>query len=161
MKKISLYTFLTENVEIVLIPKLSRGFKFTVRPYIVLLLALLWLGITLYSAFIITRELDYNFVKADNKVMKAKLAMIAEELANNRKYLKLARDTDKQMRQMLGMKGGKFINMPGGFDDAQEERKITFSSIFSKESKDIDEQEINEIFKGKLWQRKKLLKYRA
>ena len=147
MKKISLYTFLTEKVEVVLIPKLSRGFKFTVRPYTLCLLGLLWLGITLYSAFIVTREIDYNFVKADNKVMKAKLAMIAEELSNNRKYLKLARDTDKQMRQMLGMKGGKFINMPGGFDDAQEERKITFSSIFSKESKDIDEQEINDIFK--------------
>ncbi|MBQ2312531.1 MAG: hypothetical protein II183_00005, partial [Elusimicrobiaceae bacterium] len=67
-------------MEIVLIPKLSRGFKFTVRPYIALLCAMLWVGITLYSAFVITREIDYNFVKADNKVMKAKLAMIAEEL---------------------------------------------------------------------------------
>jgi len=134
-------------MDIVLIPQLSRGLKFTVRPYVVLLCFLLWLGLTIYAAFIITRNIDYNLVKADNKVIKAKFAMIAEELANNRKYLKLARDTDKQMRQMLGMKGGKYINMPGGIEEGKESREITFSSIFSKDIQDIDEQEINEVFK--------------
>lgn len=79
--------------------------------------------------------------------MKAKLAMIAEELKNNRDYLILVHKTDKQMRQMLGMKGGKYMNMPGGIQEGKESRKITFGSIFSKESKDIDEKEINEIFK--------------
>ena len=128
-------------------PKLSRGLKFTVHLYSVLLFVLIWLGITVYAAFIITRNIDYNFVKTDNKVMKAKLGMIAQELENNRKYLKLARDTDKQMRQMLGMQGGKYINMPGGINEGRESREITFSSIFSKDSKDIDEQEINEVFK--------------
>ena len=130
-----------------MIPKLSRGFKFTVRPYLCLFFVLIWLAVTIYAAFIITRNIDYNLVKADNKVMKAKLAMIAEELAKNRKYLKLARDTDKQMRQMLGMKGGKYINMPGGIEEGKESREITFSSIFSNETKDINEHKINEVFK--------------
>ena len=147
MKRVSLYTFLTERMDIVLIPKLSRGLKFSVRPYVLVLLAILWLAVTLYSAFIVTREIDYNFVKADNKVMKAKLAMIAEELKNNRQYLMLVRKTDQQMRQMLGMKGGKYINMPGGIEEGKESRAITFSSIFSKDSKDIDEQAINDTFK--------------
>lgn len=128
-------------------PKLSRGLKFSVRPYGLILFLLVWLGITVYAAFIITKNIDYTFVKADNKVMKAKLAMIAEELKNNRDYLILVHKTDKQMRQMLGMKGGKYMNMPGGIQEGKESRKITFGSIFSKESKDIDEKEINEIFK--------------
>ena len=128
-------------------PKLSRGVKFTVRPYVLILLLLIWLGVTVYAAFIITRYIDYNFVKTDNKVMKAKFAMIAQELKNNRDYLILVHKTDKQMRQMLGMEGGKYMNMPGGLEEGKESRKITFGSIFAKDSKDIDEQEINEIFK--------------
>ena len=128
-------------------PKLSRGLRFSVRLYGLILFVLIWLGITVYAAFIITKNIDYTFVKADNKVMKAKLAMIAEELKNNRDYLILVHKTDKQMRQMLGMKGGKYINMPGGIEEGKESRKITFGSIFSKDSKDIDEQEINEIFR--------------
>lgn len=147
MKRKSFFSIFTEKIDIVFIPKLSRGFKFTVRPYIIFLFFLIWLGLTIYAAFIITRNIDYNLTKADNKVMKAKLAMIAQELANNRKYLRLARDTDRQMRQMLGMKGGKYINMPGGINDGKESREITFSSIFSKDTKDIDAQEINEVFK--------------
>ncbi len=134
-------------MDIVLIPKLSRGFKFTVRPYALFLFFLLWLGVTIYAAFIITRNIDYNLVKADNKVMKAKLGMIAQELKNNRDYLILVRKTDQQMRQMLGMKGGKYMNMPGGIEEGKESRAITFSSIFSKDTKDIDEQELNEVFK--------------
>lgn len=128
-------------------PKLSRGLKFSVRPYGLILFLLVWLGITIYAAFIITKNIDYTFVKADNKVMKAKLAMIAEELKNNRDYLILVHKTDKQMRQMLGMQGGKYINMPGGIEEGKESRKITFNSVFSKDSKDIDEKEMNEIFK--------------
>ena len=128
-------------------PKLSRGLKFSVRPYGLILFLLVWAGITVYAAFIITKNIDYTFVKADNKVMKVKLAMIAEELKNNRDYLILVHKTDKQMRQMLGMQGGKYINMPGGIEEGKESRKITFDSIFSKDSKDINEEEINEIFK--------------
>lgn len=134
-------------MEIVFIPKLSRGVKFTFYPWLLFLLLTAWLTITIYAAFIITQEIDYNLTKADNKIMKTKLAMIAEELSRNRKYLKMARDTDKQMRQMLGMKGGKYINMPGGIEEGKESREINFQRIFTKDTQEINEQEIVDTLK--------------
>lgn len=129
---------LFERMEIVFMPRLGKGIRFSVHPLTLGLFIILWLAITLYALFITARYIDYKIVKADNKLMKTKFAMIAEELSRNRKYLEMSRSTDEQMRQMLGMKDGKHINRP--FEETEE---INFKEIFAKNAKDIDENQIN------------------
>ena len=123
-------------------PRSSSGYRIKIYPWLVLLFLFFWLGFTIYCIFIATRFIDYNVTKADNKVIKAKFALIAEEVARNRKYLKMARDTDLQMRKMLGMQAGKHINLPAGIEQAKEERGLSFKEIFSQKGDNIDEQEI-------------------
>ena len=134
----TLSRLLFERMEIVFMPRFGKGIKFSLHPLILILFILVWLAVTVYSLFITARYIDYKIVKADNKLMKTKFAMIAEELSRNRKYIEMSRSTDEQMRQMLGMKDGKHVNRP--FEESEE---INFKEIFAKNAKDIDENQIN------------------
>ncbi|MDR1684724.1 MAG: M23 family metallopeptidase [Elusimicrobiota bacterium] len=131
--------YFVERMEIAFMPRLARGLKISVYPWALLLFALLWLAITAYAVFLTAQNIDYRFTKADNKILKTKLAMIAEEVTRNRRYLKLARQTDVQMRQMVGMGAG---NLPGGIADGREERGLTFRDVFAKNPQEISEREI-------------------
>ena len=99
----SISRLLFERMEIVLMPRFGSGIKFSVYPLLLILILLAWLAVTVYAVFIASKNIDYEIVKADNKVMKTKFAMIAEELSRNRKYIEMSQKTDEQMRQMLGM----------------------------------------------------------
>ena len=134
----TLSRLLFERMEIVFMPRFGKGVKISLHPLILILFILVWLAVTVYSLFITSRYIDYKIVKADNKLMKTKFAMIAEELSRNRKYIEMSRSTDEQMRQMLGMKDGKHVNRP--FEESEE---INFKEIFAKNAKDIDENQIN------------------
>ncbi len=120
-------------------PRFGKGIRFTVYPLFLFVFILAWTALTVYALFIAAQNIDYKIVKADNKIMKTKFAMIAEELSRNRKYIEMSRQTDEQMRQMLGMKGGKHINRP-----FEEDEEVNFKEIFAKETKDIDENQINQ-----------------
>ncbi|MDR0953137.1 MAG: M23 family metallopeptidase [Elusimicrobiota bacterium] len=133
----SFYRIFFERIEIAFMPRYGRGMRFSFYPWLAFLLIVLWLALTVYAVFIVSQNIDYKITKADSKLMKTKLALIAEELTRNRKYMKLVRDTDKQMRQMLGMQA----NMPGGINNGKESREITFRDIFSKNTEEINEKE--------------------
>jgi murein DD-endopeptidase MepM/ murein hydrolase activator NlpD len=123
-------------------PRSAKAVKIVFYPWLFVLLFCAWIAVTVYGVFAVSAGVDYNIIKADNKIMKTKLAMIGEELSRNRKYVKMAKESDMQMRQMLGMSGGRHINLPGGIKQGQETREINFREIFAKNTQDIDEREI-------------------
>lgn len=135
----SLSRLIFGRMEIVLMPRFGAGVKFSVYPWALLLFAAAWLALTLYALFAAAQDVDCKIIKADNNIMKTKFAMIAEELSRNRKYIEMSHTTDEQMRQMLGMKGGKHINRPFG-----DEEEINFKEVFAKNPAEIDEKQINQ-----------------
>jgi murein DD-endopeptidase MepM/ murein hydrolase activator NlpD len=141
------FRILAHKAEVSVMPRYGGRICFNVRPRIILVVFAFWLAATFYCLFLVTRHLDYKVTKAESVVMKAKLAAIAQELAKNREYIKRARDTDKQMRQMLGMGNGKYLNLPKGIESGKESAAMSVKDIFAKNSKDIDERAINELLK--------------
>lgn len=137
-----LYRALFERMEIVFMPRSSAGLRLSFYPWVVIILALAWTLLTVYALSVTTKNIDYGVTKADNKILKTKLALIAEEITRNRRYIKLARDTDNQMRQMLGMEAGKYINLPTGLEEGKESRAVTFKEILSRRAQEIDEQDL-------------------
>ncbi|MDR0734439.1 MAG: M23 family metallopeptidase [Elusimicrobiota bacterium] len=126
-------------------PRFSRGIKFAFYPWAPILFLAAWAGLTFYGIFAAAAGIDYNIIKADNKLMKAKLALIGEELNRTRRYLKMARETDMQMRQMLGMAGGTHVNLPAGIKQGREEREINFRDLFAATGpKEINDKEITQ-----------------
>lgn len=132
---------LGEQVDIFIMPRKGKSKKFKLRMFTLVLLIGLWLLLTLTACFFVVRGYDYQVVKADNQLMRLKMKLIADELERGRKYLELTHTTDRQMRQMLGMPGGKFINLPKGWEETKSKADARYASLLSTDLKDLDEDE--------------------
>lgn len=137
----SLGRMLGERVDILIMPRLGSSIKFKMRIITIVLLGLLWLTVTLGSLFFFVRGYDYHITKADNELMHLKMRLIGDELERGRHYLELTHTTDNQMRQMLGMPGGKFINLPKGWEVSKEKENEKARQLFSKDLKDLSAEE--------------------
>lgn len=135
---------LGERVDILIMPRLGASKKFKVRVLTLVLVFVLWLVITLCGFVFFIRTYDYNITKAENNLMRVKMKLIADELERGRKYLDLTRTTDMQMRQMLGMPGGKFINLPKGWEAAKEKENARFKEMWDKDLTELDADEFGE-----------------
>lgn len=135
---------LGERVDILIMPRLGASKKFKVRVLTLVLVFVLWLLITLCGFVFFIRTYDYNITKAENNLMRVKMKLIADELERGRKYLDLTRTTDTQMRQMLGMPGGKFINLPKGWEAAKEKENARFKEMWDKDLTELDADEFGE-----------------
>ena len=63
-----------------------------------------WSGLTVWAGFVVGRHADYAVTKADNMVLRAKVSYMASEIGKSREFLEVARSTDRQIRQLLGMR---------------------------------------------------------
>lgn len=132
---------LGEQVDIFIMPRKGKSKKFKLRMFALVLLIGLWVLLTLTACYFVVRGYDYQVVKADNRLMRLKMKLIADELERGRKYLDLTRTTDRQMRQMLGMPGGKFINLPKGWEEEKNKTDARYASLLSTDLKELDEDE--------------------
>ncbi len=132
---------LGERVDILVMPRFGSSFKFKMRVLTIVLLFMVWLFVTLVGFVFFARRYDYQITKADNQLMRMKMKLIGDELERGRKYLELTRTTDTQMRQMLGMPGGKFINLPKGWEAAKEKEDAQAREMFQKDLKELSTQD--------------------
>ena len=137
----SLVRLLGERVDILIMPRLGGSKKFKVRVWTLVLCTALWLIFTLCGFVFFVRAYDYNITKADNNLMRVKMQLIADELERGRKYLELTRTTDTQMRQMLGMPGGKFINLPKGWEEDKEKENAKYQEMLDKDLTELEADE--------------------
>ena len=128
---------LGERVDILVMPRFGASFKFKIRLLSLLVLFVLWVAVTLAGLVFVARGYDYQITKADNELMRMKMHLIGDELERGRKYLELTRITDTQMRQMLGMPGGKFINLPKGWEANKEKENERARALFQKDLKSL------------------------
>lgn len=132
---------LGERVDILVMPRFGSSFKFKMRVLTLVLLFIVWLCVTLAGFIFFAKGYDYQITKADNQLMRMKMKLIGDELERGRKYLELTRTTDTQMRQMLGMPGGKFINLPKGWEAAKEKEDAQAREMFQKDLKELPVEE--------------------
>lgn len=132
---------LGERVDILVMPRFGTSCKFKMRVLTLLALVVGWGVVTVAGLLFFVRGYDYHITKADNELMRMKMKLIADELERGRKYLELTRTTDTQMRQMLGMPGGKFINLPKGWEAAKEKEDARAREMFQKDVKELSAEE--------------------
>ncbi len=122
-------------------PRFGSSFKFKMHVLTLVLLFVVWIAITLAGFVFFSRVYDCQITKADNELMRMKMKLIGDELERGRKYLDLTRTTDTQMRQMLGMPGGKFINLPKGWEAMKEKEDADARALFQKDLKELSAEE--------------------
>ncbi len=135
---------LGERLDILIMPRKGASTKFKLRRITLWLLFLIWGAVTVAGLLFFIRGYDYNIIKAENNLMRVKMKLIADELERGRKYLELTHTTDTQMRQMLGMPGGKFINLPKGWEEAKAKADARANKLFSADLKDLDTDEFEQ-----------------
>ncbi len=140
----ALASLLGERIDILIMPRKGASLKFKLRRFTILLVMLVWLLLTGAGLLFFIRGYDYNMVKADNNLMRIKMQLIADELERGRKYLELTQTTDMQMRQMLGMPGGKFVNLPKGWEEAQAKADERAKTLFETDLKNMDTEDFEE-----------------
>lgn len=136
--------FLGERVDILIMPRKGASTKFKLRRLTIWAIIAAWLLITVGGVLFFVRGYDYNVIKADNNLMRMKLKLIADELERGRKYIELTHNTDIQMRQMLGMPGGKFINLPKNWEEAKAQQDDRAQKLFSTDLKDMEPEEFEQ-----------------
>lgn len=122
-------------------PRAGASKKLKMTGLVLLGLILAWLLITLGAFWLWSRAYDYQITKADNQLMRVKMQLISDELERGRGYLRLTQTTEQQMRQMLGMPGGKFINLPKGLQEKQDKEDARAKELFGTDLKDFNTEE--------------------
>jgi len=104
-----------------------------------------WTGITIAAGLVLGRQFDYYVTKADNRVLKTKMAYVADEIEESRKYLAMAKKTEDQMRQALGMSQ---VNNPFDRDaeagGATADDSLSFRQIMAKKASEISDKMFRE-----------------
>ncbi|MCX5783733.1 MAG: M23 family metallopeptidase [Elusimicrobia bacterium] len=107
-------------------------------PFVVFMCAL-WTGVTLWAGYIAGRHVDYYVTKADNTVLRAKMAFVAGELSSSMKYLRQTRETERQMQSILGLGNKTAAIKLEALGGAGFEEKLDFRRIISKKASEISE----------------------
>ncbi len=115
------------------------SWKISVSLPFLLFMAVLWTGVTVWAGIIVSRHVDYHITKADNKILHAKIAYIAEEMQEGRRYLDLARQTDNQLRDVLGLGTRDAILDPDGQNGPQYDDSVNFKAIVEVKASEISE----------------------
>jgi murein DD-endopeptidase MepM/ murein hydrolase activator NlpD len=138
-------SWLTERIDILIMPRRGTSKKVKVRRLTLLIIGVVWLLITGTGFYFFARVYDYNLVKADNRLMRLKMDLIADELERGRKFLEMTRTTDVQMRKMVGMPAGdKFINLPKGWEEAKAKAEAGYQEMLGKDLTELDTEEFGQ-----------------
>ncbi|HBB68076.1 MAG: hypothetical protein A2X28_05650 [Elusimicrobia bacterium GWA2_56_46] len=105
--------------------------RFNFPAALLLFFAVFWTGITIWAGYVAGRHFDYYVTKADNRILRAKMGYVSQQVEKGLAYLEMTRKTDRQLRKMLGMEPGLADNgdSVGGptASDLSDFRKFLFS----------------------------------
>ncbi|MFA6435321.1 MAG: M23 family metallopeptidase [Elusimicrobiales bacterium] len=70
---------------------------------LLLALGVSWTALTVWAGYIAGRQFDYYVTRTDNKILRAKMEYVSQQVEKGLAYLEMTRKTDRQLRKMLGM----------------------------------------------------------
>lgn len=113
--------------------------RFNLPVLFLLAFGVSWTMITIWAGYVAGRHFDYYVTKADNKILRAKMANISERVEEGMAYLAMTRRTDSQLRKVLGMDPGLIENSEGmggaqNSDLADFRRQLTAKAVEIKET---------------------------
>lgn len=87
----------------------TRPIRFHLSVAFLMIAAMSWTGLTVWSGFIASRHVDYWRTKASEHVLRAKMWYFTQEMKRSREYLDRIRETEIALQDLLNMKTRKAI----------------------------------------------------
>ena len=116
--------------------------RFNLPIALLLAFGVFWTGITVWAGYIAGRQFDYYVTKADNKILRAKMGYVSEQVEKGLAYLEMTRKTDRQLRKMLGM-NPNLIDDTSSMGGPNASDLSDFRKLLSKRASEIRETSLN------------------
>src|SRR4051812_18069665 len=101
---------LTRRFTVMLIPHSEyRPIRLNFSVAFLLLTAVGWTGLTVWSGFIVSRHVDYWRARTNESVLRAKMWYFTQEMNQSREYLDRVKETEIALQNLLQMKTRKAI----------------------------------------------------
>jgi hypothetical protein len=96
---------LIKKTTIMILPHTSsKPLSISIKLYLLYLVSFFTFCVVLCSVYIVTKHINYMQTVTNNILLENKLKYFSKELVENRNYLMQIRETDKEMRILLGLK---------------------------------------------------------
>ena len=104
----------TKPVSVFIIPHNGMSsLRFNLPVLFLLAFGASWTMITVWAGYVAGQHFDYYVTKADNQILRAKMASISQRVEEGMAYLEMTKRTDNQLRKVLGMDPGAISNEEG------------------------------------------------
>ncbi len=119
-----------------------QSVRFNLPVLFLLVFGVGWTGMTIWAGYIAGRHFDYYVTKADNKILRTKMAYVSEQAEKGMAYLEMTKRTDNQLRKVLGMDSSMFEKQEG-YGGPQESDLADFRRQLSAKASEIKEESLN------------------
>ena len=116
--------------------------RFNLPVSLLLVFGVAWTGMTIWAGYIAGRHFDYYVTKADNKILRTKMAYVSDQVEKGMAYLEMTKRTDNQLRKVLGMEPG-FLEREQGLGGPQDSDLQDFRKLLSAKASEIKETTLN------------------
>jgi len=116
--------------------------RFNLPVLLLLVFGVTWTGVTIWAGYIAGRHFDYYVTKADNKILRTKMAYVSEQVDQGMAYLEMTKRTDNQLRKVLGMEPGA-LEREQGLGGPQESDLADFRKLLGNKASEIKEATLN------------------
>ncbi len=86
-----------------------KPIRLNISVSFLVLMAIGWTGLTVWSGFIASRHVDYSKAKSDESALRAKVYYISQEMKKSREYMDRVRETEIALQNLLNMKSKRAI----------------------------------------------------
>jgi len=129
----------TKPVSIFIIPHNGMSsLRFNLPVIFLLAFGSLWTGITIWAGYVAGRHFDYYVTKADNKILRTKMAYVSEQVEKGLAYLEMTKRTDSQLRKVLGMESAS-LEKEEGVGGPQASDLADFRRLLNAKASEIKE----------------------
>lgn len=133
----------TKPVSVFVIPHNGMpSVRFNLPVLLLLVFGTAWTGMTIWAGYIAGRHFDYYVTKADNKILRTKMAYVSEQVEQGLAYLEMTKRTDNQLRKVLGM-DGSLLERQTGLGGPQESDLADFRKLLNAKASEIKETTLN------------------
>jgi len=119
-----------------------QSVRFNLPVFFLLAFGAAWTGMTIWAGYVAGRHFDYYVTKADNKILRTKMAYVSEQVEQGMAYLEMTKRTDKQLRKVLGMDPAMF-EKEEGVGGAQGSDLADFRRLLDAKASEIKEESLN------------------
>jgi len=116
--------------------------RFNLPVLFLLVLGGVWTVTTIWAGYIAGRHFDYYVTKADNKILRTKMAYVSDQVEKGLAYLEMTKRTDTQLRKVLGMDPSAF-NREEGYGGPQGNDLAEFRRLLDAKAEEIRETTLN------------------